>query len=208
MQKELQSTSPSADSFVRTKHLYRFTGHPEMTPADEIVQIVDEDNREIAAVPRRLMREQNLVHRASYILVFNKAGELFIQRRTMTKDIYPGYWDIAAGGVVLARGSYEDSAQRELHEELGIKVSNLDHCFDHFYEDRENRVWGRIFCCTHEGPFILQEEEVEYGMFVPVKTALGMSIQEPFTPDGIEILQKIDEAGNFRANPSTAPAGP
>ncbi|MCW5208454.1 NUDIX hydrolase, partial [Desulfobulbus sp. US2] len=70
------------------------------TPGEEIVQIVDEHNRELGELPRRLMREQRLIHRASYILVFNAVGELFIQKRTTTKDVYPGYWDVAAGGVV------------------------------------------------------------------------------------------------------------
>lgn len=162
-----------------------------MLSADEIIQIVDENNIEIAAVSRRLMRQQNLIHRASYILVFNMAGELFIQRRAMSKDIYPGCWDVAAGGVVLANESYEDSARRELHEELGICVKRLTYCFDHYYEDAGNRVWGRIFRCTHEGPFIPQAEEVEYGMFVPVRTALVMSRHDPFTPDGLQILSLI-----------------
>jgi 8-oxo-dGTP pyrophosphatase MutT (NUDIX family) len=165
-----------------------------MSPATEIIQIVDENNEELAALTRDLMREQNLIHRASYILVFNKAKELFIHRRTLTKDIYPGYWDIAAGGVVLAGESYDDSASRELNEELGIKVSDLSHCFDHYYEDKNNRVWGRIYCCSHEGPFVLQKEEVEYGMFVPVQTALSMSKKEPFTPDGIEILNRLNHS--------------
>ena len=163
-----------------------------MCPADEIIQIVDENNIEIAAVSRKLMREQNLIHRACYILVFNKDGELYIQRRTRSKDIYPGYWDVAAGGVVLASESYEDSARRELHEELGICDNNLIFCFDNYYEDGSNRVWGRVFRCTHDGPFILQAEEVEYGMFVPVQTALGMSREETFTPDGLEILNRIN----------------
>ena len=165
-----------------------------MPPAAEIIQIVDENNEELAALTRELMREQNLIHRASYILVFNKAKELFIHRRTLCKDIYPGYWDIAAGGVVLAGESYGDSARRELTEELGIKTNNLVHCFDHFYEDKNNRVWGRIYCCSYEGPFVLQKEEVEYGMFVPVQTALNMSKKEPFTPDGIEILNRLDHS--------------
>lgn len=162
-----------------------------MSPAQEIIQIVDETNTELAAVSRKIMREQNLIHRACYILVFNTSGQLYIQRRTMSKDIYPGYWDIAAGGVVLAEESYEASARRELEEELGVSSKRLKYCFDHFYQDENNRVWGRIYKCTHEGPFVLQPEEVEYGMFVPVETALGMSKQEPFTPDGIEILNRF-----------------
>jgi len=164
-----------------------------MFSKEEIIQVVDENNREIAAVSRRLMRQQNLIHRACYILVFNKAGELFIQRRTGAKDIYPGYWDVAAGGVVQAGEGYEDSAKRELREELGICAERLIFCFDHYYEDAENRVWGRIFRCIHEGPFTLQADEVEYGMFVPVQTAFGMSRQEPFTPDGLQILARLNQ---------------
>jgi len=162
-----------------------------LNPAEEIIQIVDKDNREIAAIARNLMREQHLIHRASYILVFNAAGELFVQKRTMIKDIYPGYWDVAAGGVVLAGESYEESAQRELAEELGVNVVNLQFLFDQYYEDQENRVWGRIFTCTFEGPFTLQPEEVEYGRFMEPHIALDYSEVEPFTPDGIILLKKL-----------------
>jgi 8-oxo-dGTP pyrophosphatase MutT (NUDIX family) len=164
-------------------------------PAEEIVQIVDENNREIAAVARWMMREQCLIHRASYILVFNRAGELFVQKRTMTKDIYPGYWDVAAGGVVLAGESYEESAQRELAEELGVSGVKLKFLFDQYYEDDDNRVWGRIFSCVHEGPFILQKEEVEYGRFMPLHIALDYSNIEPFTPDGVLLLKKLADPG-------------
>lgn len=160
-------------------------------PREEIVQIVDRDNQEIGAVTRKLMREQRLIHRACCILVFNAAGGLFIQKRTQTKDIYPGYWDVAAGGVVLAGESCEASAERELAEELGINRAKLDFLFDQYYEDENNRVWGRVFRCTHEGPFVLQAEEVESGQFLPPSAVLELSSREQFTPDGIILLRKI-----------------
>jgi len=164
-----------------------------MFSAPEIVQIVDEHNNEIAAVSRRIMREQQLIHRASYILVFNQADELFVQQRTLTKDIYPGFYDIAAGGVVQAGESYEESARRELFEELGVADTPLDPCFDHYYADDNNRVWGRIFRCRHDGPFILQKEEVQDGAFMPVDRIFAMHTRENFTPDGIEILKRLYE---------------
>jgi isopentenyldiphosphate isomerase len=160
-------------------------------PAHEIVQIVDRDNRVTGALPRHQMRSQGLIHRACYILVFNGRAELFVQKRTMIKDIYPGYWDVAAGGVVLAGESYEQSASRELAEELGVSGVPLTSLFDCYFEDPGNKVWGRIFRCTHEGPFILQPEEVESGMFMPIPQILERSRQEPFTPDGILILRQI-----------------
>ncbi len=160
-------------------------------PDEELVQIVDEDDHEIAIVTRAIMREQRLTHRASYILVFNRAGELFVQKRTTTKDIYPGFWDVAAGGVVLGGESYEESAERELAEELGITETKLTPLFDQYYKDDGNRVWGRIFRCESEGPFTLQPEEVEYGRFMPPDLVLEYSRLEPFTPDGIILLKKV-----------------
>jgi isopentenyldiphosphate isomerase len=159
-------------------------------PSEEVVEIVDRDNRIVGAVQRSRMRREALPHRASYILVFNSRDELFLQKRTAIKDIYPGYWDVAAGGVVLAGESYEDSADRELAEELGV-TAPLVHLFDHYYEDQINRVWGRIFRCTHDGPFTLQAEEIAFGRFFTIADALALSRSEPFTPDGVEILRKI-----------------
>jgi isopentenyldiphosphate isomerase len=160
-------------------------------PSEEIVQIVDQENQEIGAVSRKLMREQRLIHRACYILVFNPAGELFIQKRTLSKDIYPGYWDVAAGGVVLDRESYEESAERELAEELGVRAVKLEFVLDQYYEDENNRVWGRVFRCICAGPFVLQAEEVESGQFLQPTAALKLAEREPFTPDGLVLLRKI-----------------
>lgn len=160
-------------------------------PGREIIQVVDRENRKIAAVARHIMREQNLIHRASYILVFNRAGELLVQKRTMSKDIYPGYWDVAAGGVVLAEESYEVAAARELAEELGVK-GDLHLLFDQYYEDADNRVWGRIFSCIHEGPFTLQPEEVTDCRFMQLTEALDLSAREPFTPDGLLLLDRLN----------------
>lgn len=160
-------------------------------PAEEIVEIVDRNNRPIGAVTRKIMRQQQLTHRATYILVFNTTGELFIQKRSMRKDIYPGYWDVAAGGVVLAGESYEDSAQRELYEELGVKNAKLRFLFDQYYEDAGNKVWGRIFSCTHNGPFTLQAEEIDDGRFIPLQAIEQLNQDEPVTPDGLQLIRAI-----------------
>jgi len=160
-------------------------------PGEEIVAIVDRDNHLLGAVSRRIMRQQKLIHRASYILVFNQAGQLFIQKRSRSKDIYPGTWDLAAGGVVLARESYEESALRELREELGLTGVRLKVSFDQYYEDADNRVWGRIFSCTSNGPFTLQAEEIDCGRFIALTEIEKLHQAEPITPDGLQILAKI-----------------
>lgn len=161
-----------------------------MNPRDEIVQIVDLDNNETGTAARHEMRAKGLPHRATYILVFNNNGELFVQKRTMTKDIYPGYYDIATGGVVLAGESYDESARRELEEELGIRDTELSAHFTFLYEDGTNKVWGRVYSCTYDGPLTLQAEEVESGFFMVPQAVLALSKKEPFTPDGIYVLKR------------------
>lgn len=159
--------------------------------SSEIVQIVDSENRETGVTSRAEMRKNNLIHRATYILVFNQKGELFIQKRTMTKDVFPGLWDIAAGGVVQAGESYDLSAKRELKEELGVESETLQHRFDYYYDTEKNKVWGRVYTCIHEGPFTLQAEEIDEGKFLSIDDIFTLHKTNPVTPDGMEILKRV-----------------
>jgi 8-oxo-dGTP pyrophosphatase MutT (NUDIX family) len=163
---------------------------------DEIVAIVDEDNRVVGAAPRREMRARGLPHRSTYVLVFNRAGEVFVHRRTRSKDVFPGYWDPAAGGVVLAGESYEAGARRELAEELGIRGAPLTRLFDFRFADEGTRVWGRAFACVHDGPLTLQAEEIEHGAFMAIEAALRLAEREPVTPDGLLVLRRYVETGD------------
>lgn len=161
-----------------------------MSAGDEIVTIVDEHNHVIGAVPRREMRAKCLPHRSTYILVFNTQGHLYVQKRTMTKDVFPGYYDPAAGGVVLADESYETGAKRELAEEMGIQNVPLTRHFDFYFADDHTRVWGRVFSCVYDGEIVLQEEEVESGAFLPIDEILGQAQTASYTPDGLYVLSR------------------
>jgi isopentenyldiphosphate isomerase len=160
-----------------------------MSAGDEIITIVDADNNVVGSAARREMRARGLPHRATYILVFNGNGELFVQKRTMAKDIYPGYFDVATGGVVLADESYDLSAERELAEELGARNAPLTPHFDFKHEDDNNLVWGRLYTCIYDGEIVLQEEEVESGSFYTMDEVLELIKKEPFTPDGLYVFK-------------------
>ena len=164
------------------------SGPKPVSPAEEMVQIVDRENRIITTVPRREMRSGGHAYRASYILVFNQGGELFLQQRTLSKDMYPGYYDAAAGGVLVAGESYERSAERELGEELGIQAP-LQPLFDTYFEDPSNRIFGRAYLCRHDGPFVLQPEEVAAGFFCSPAAVLDGEFQ-PLTPDSRQVLDR------------------
>jgi 8-oxo-dGTP pyrophosphatase MutT (NUDIX family) len=158
--------------------------------ADEMVVIVDDENRVVGVATRAEMRRLRLPHRSTYILVFNSRGELFVQRRTLTKDIFPGYLDPAAGGVVLEGETYEQGAARELEEELGIRGVPLVFQFEFHYSDAGVQVWGSVYSCIYDGPIVLQAEEIESGFFIAPELAIESSRTERYTPDGIYVLRR------------------
>ena len=161
-----------------------------MGAGEEIVAIVDRQNNVVGAAPRREMRANRLPHRSTYILVFNSNGELYVQKRTMSKDIFPGYYDIAAGGVVLAGETYETGAARELDEEMGIRDVPLTPMFEFYFENDHTCLWGRAFSCVYDGELTLQPEEVESGAFVSIPDILRLAETEPYTPDGLYVLRR------------------
>lgn len=163
---------------------------PSLNPGDELVAIVDDRNVVCGADKRRRMRSERLRHRATFLFVFNRTGQVLLQRRTEQKDLYPGYWDAAAGGVVTYGETYEVSARRELAEELGIEAGELGRAFDFYFEDDANRCFGRSYTLVHEGPFELQAEEVSEVRFVDV-AAVGRAPFERVTPDSLQALERL-----------------
>lgn len=89
----------------------------------ELFDVVDEDNRVIGQERRDVVHAQGLRHRAVHVLVFNKRGELLLQKRSRLKDVHPGKWDSSAAGHLEVGETDVDCAVRELAEELGIEVS-------------------------------------------------------------------------------------
>jgi len=157
----------------------------EWNPGAESVCIVDGQDRMVRIAGRDEMRKDGLLHRVTFVLVFNARGEILVQTRTMSKDWYPGRIDLAAGGVMTAEESYEESARRELQEELGIR-SALDFEFKIYFEDNNSspsaKSWGSVYSCLSEGPFVLQPEEVKQVCFMTISDALEIPVDR-VTPD-------------------------
>ena len=153
--------------------------------ASETIDVVDDEDRVVGKATRREMRERNLLHRAVYIFVVNPLGEVFVHRRTATKDVYPGYWDVCVGGVVVAGETYDAAAEREIAEELGIVGAPARLLGKLRFEDAGTRVHGAVYAAAHGGPFVLQAEEIISGAFVP-RTALERILaEERCCPDGV-----------------------
>lgn len=152
----------------------------------EWIDVVDEENNVIGQASRSQMRAENLRHRATYIVVHDGMGKILVQRRTDSKDYYPGFLDATAGGVVQSGENMLTSARREAQEELGISgVPFADHGI-FYYEEPVCRVWGGLFSCVSHGPFALQETEVaEVSWLTPSEITARC---DEFTPDSLKAL--------------------
>lgn len=131
---------------------------------EEIFDVVNERDEVIGQRPRSEIHRLGLLHRAVHVLVFNRRGELFLQKRSLKKDCFPGAWDSSASGHLDSGESYDACAVREVREELGLELScvperlfKINACPETGYEF----VW--IYRCQHDGPFQLNADEIECG---------------------------------------------
>src|SRR2546430_16949560 len=85
--------------------------------------VVHKNERILHDPSRSEVNGNNLRHRAVHILIFNQAGEVYLQQRSRWKDRHPLKWDSSAAGHVADGERYDDTAQRELNEELGVTVA-------------------------------------------------------------------------------------
>jgi isopentenyldiphosphate isomerase len=158
-------------------------------PGEELVEVVDEDDRVIDVVPRRRMREGHLLHRCTYVVVLNRAGEIYVHRRTETKDVYPGLFDVTAGGVNGVGESYDVAAAREVREELGVGAEPRFR-FTQRSSSPDGEVWGAMYDVEWDGPIVWQPEEVVWGAFVALDELDAMIARERFCPDGLELFER------------------
>jgi 8-oxo-dGTP pyrophosphatase MutT (NUDIX family) len=154
----------------------------------ELVDIVDDDDNVIATVTRAEMRAGRLQHRSVGIAVMSTDGRLLVHRRSNSKDLWPGWWDIAAGGVVVAGETYDDAARRELAEELGVVGAEIEYLGQARYVDEDLAAICRGYRVVHDGPFNFTDGEVTEVRWVTFPELDTMRATHPFLPDGITLL--------------------
>ena len=138
-----------------------------MSASHELLDVVDADDRIVAVKTRGEIHARGLMHRAVHILVFNSGGELFLQKRSMSKDEQPGKWDSSAAGHVDSGEAYIDCARREIREELGIDAR---HDLQELFKLPASKETGFEHCMVyrylHDGPLRLDPDEIDDGRWL------------------------------------------
>ena len=159
--------------------------------SDESVDLVDESDRVIGQVTRAAMRRDRLRHRAVFIAVTDGSGRLLVHRRSAHKDIWPGWCDIAVGGVVTAGEGYEEAARRELAEEIGLTAVDLLTIDDGVatpFDDDSVSLIGRCFQIVHRGPFEFADGEVDHAWWVDRDELERVMAADRFLPDSLALV--------------------
>jgi 8-oxo-dGTP pyrophosphatase MutT (NUDIX family) len=174
---------------------------------DELVALYAEGDltgRIVGVAPRSEVRARNLPHAATAVLLSDGAGRVYVHRRTETKDIYPGWHDVGAGGVVLAGEEPQRAAERELAEELGVRDCALTPLLRYWYADEATTYLAFVYEAHYDpdrhGPIVHQPTEVAAGWWMPWDELLTRLADPtwPFVPDGRETLNRYRALGRAR----------
>ena len=158
--------------------------------SEEIFDVVNERDEVVGQAARSEVHRRKLNHRAVHVLVFNARGELFLQKRSMRKDCFPGAWDSSASGHLDRGEGYDACAVREVREELGVQLAGtperlfkVEACAETGHEF----VW--VYQCRHDGPFTLHPEEIERGgWFAPDEVGRWMREQPVEFASGLVLI--------------------
>lgn len=136
---------------------------------NEVFDLVNERDEVVGREIRSEVHRLGLKHRAVHILLTNTRGAVFLQKRSMTKDTWPGAWDSSASGHLETGENYDEAAVREVREELGWELAEpLTPILklEAGEETGQEFVW--VYRGEAEGPFALHPEEIDDGRWFTV----------------------------------------
>jgi len=151
----------------------------DLLDREELFDVVDARDEVLRQETRSNVHRLGLLHRAVHVFVFNGAGQLFLQRRSMSKDSAPGKWVSSCSGHVDAGESYDAAAVRELSEEIGLRGVALEPLFKAVPCRETGNEFVRVYRCQSEGPFTLDPGEISEGKWVELKELADWMARRP-----------------------------
>jgi isopentenyl-diphosphate delta-isomerase type 1 len=169
-----------------------------MGMSEELFDVVNEYDEVVGEAPRPEVHRRRLRHRAVHVLVFNSRRQLFMQRRSLTKDCHPGAWDSSASGHLMVGEEYDEAAVRELEEELSWSTDELlQRLFKLEASEATGQEFVWVYRCGAEGPFRLHPEEIAEGRWFDVGEVDRWLADQPeaFAPSFPLIWQELLRQG-------------
>ncbi|MBM3211601.1 NUDIX domain-containing protein [Candidatus Poribacteria bacterium] len=164
----------------------------------EYLDVIDKSGKIIGKATRQeCHRNKSLAHRTAHVLVFNSKGELFLQKRSMNKDIQPGKWDTSVGGHLDPGETFDQAVRREIKEELGIETP-LEYIYEYWMHSEVETEYVHTYTCVYDGPIKFDPKEISEGRFwtkEEIESNLGSGV---FTPNFEEEYEKYNQCRKLK----------
>ena len=122
---------------------------------EEWFPLVNEKGETIGKATRKECHNgSKMLHPVVHLHIFNKAGDLYLQKRSINKDIQPGKWDTAVGGHIDYGETVEDALHREVREELGITDFIPQFITRYVFESAIEKELVNTYRTIYDGPII------------------------------------------------------
>jgi isopentenyldiphosphate isomerase/intracellular septation protein A len=160
---------------------------------EEWFPVVTSEGMIIGQAPRSICHngKSKLLHPVVHLHLFNKKGELFLQKRAMNKDIQPGKWDTSVGGHIGIGETIEVALDREAKEELGLVNFKPQFLKSYIWESARERELVTSFSASADKVPIIDKVEIEEGRFwtlTEIKKNIGKEIFTPNFEHEFELL--------------------
>ncbi|SHK05493.1 isopentenyl-diphosphate delta-isomerase [Hathewaya proteolytica DSM 3090] len=139
------------------------------------IAVVDELDNIIAYEEKMYVHEKAILHRAFSLLIYNKSGEMLVQRRSFSKYHSPGLWTNACcSHEIEIDDDIMAAVKRRVTEELGIEIENIVETgvirYRCDFQDglSENEI-DHIFTCEYNGDIPFNKEEIHEIMWISLE---------------------------------------
>lgn len=161
-------------------------------PTGEMVPVVEENGLVIGQATRQSVHDgSKLMHPVIHLHIINREGCLYIQKRSMKKDLLPGRWDTAVGGHVDYGEYISEALHREAAEELGFYDFNPLHLGNYVFQSNMEREMINVFAAVGNFELHPDEDEVDEGRYWPLDEIEANIGQSVFTPNFEGEFRKI-----------------
>ena len=131
------------------------------------------------------------LHPVIHVHIIDRFSRLYMQKRSMKKDIQPGKWDTAVGGHVSYGESIVEAVYREAYEELRLIEFNPIHIETYQFESSVEKEMVNIFAAVGSYELTPDLDEVDEGRWWPVEEIDANIGKEVFTPNFESEFQMI-----------------
>lgn len=157
---------------------------------NEMFIVVDRDDNIVGYKTRaECHKDKSLTHRSISVVLYNDKGEILLQKRSMTKDNWPGYYTVSVSGHVSKNTTVEQAAYREMQEEIGIQTKLVYNSKFYIEEPNESEI-VTVFTGESNGPFKTHKDEVEYVKFYTAAEA--DQLRAKMTSCAVKTLQVLE----------------